>query len=179
MQMLARFIGMLLVAGALGLGSALYLTSERGAQAQGPWRMWVSGVMPEQSLYALTHFSTHATLTPDINQMAIFTASSDSDGRRLDGDCVYVISGSLPPARWWSLSVRDDGSRLLSSGHVITGADGAFSAQVSRQAVPGNWLQLADDGAFELVLRFHGPTGLLKDDPERASLPAIRKGDCP
>jgi hypothetical protein len=179
MRMLARFIAMLLAAMALGLGSALYFSGSQGGQANGPWRVWHSGVLPKQSPYALAHFARWSALTPDTNQMAVFTASTDSDGWGLDGDCAYIVSGSLPPARWWSLGLARDASAFLSSGNVITGADGAFAAQVSLQAKPGNWLRLKDDGDFALVLRFHGPSGLLKNDPQRASLPAIRRGECP
>lgn len=179
MRALTRFFIMLLAAGVAGLGSAAYFTGRYSAEENGPWRLWQSGVMPDQSLYVLAHFALGGALSPDTKQMAVFTAATDSDGRDLDGDCNYVVSGTLPPARWWSLSVGDDAANVLSSGNVITGADGAFSAHVSAEASPGNWLKLQDSGDFELVLRFHGPTGLVRDAPQRASLPAIRKGDCP
>jgi hypothetical protein len=170
---------MLLAAGALGLGSAGYLSGGYSAQKNGPWRIWPSGVMPDQSPYVLAHHVLGGALPPDTNQMAVFTTTTDSDGKDLDGDCIYIVSGALPPARWWSLGVAGGAPGALSSGNVITGADGAFRAHVSAQAMPGNWLKLQDDGGFELVLRFHGPTGLVKDDPQRATLPAIRKGECP
>ncbi len=174
-----RIALMLLAASVLGLGSANYIAGGYSAETNGPWRIWRSGVMPDQSPYVLAYFAARGALSPDTNQMAVFTATTDSDGNDLDGDCVYVVSGTLPPARWWSLGIVGDASRVLSSGNVITGADGAFSAHVSAQAMPGNWLALPNDGDFELVLRFHGPTGLLKDDPQRAGLPAIRMGECP
>lgn len=170
---------MLLAAGALGLGSAGYLSGDYRAQKNGPWRIWPSGVMPDQSPYMLAHHVLGGALPPDTNQMAVFIAATDSNGNDLDGDCSYVVSGTLPPARWWSLAVADDAASVLSSGNVITGADGAFSAHVSALATPGNWLKAPDGGGFELVLRFHGSTGLVKDDPARAALPAIRKGECP
>jgi hypothetical protein len=179
MQTRTHIAILLLAAGALGLGSAGYLAGGYGAVMNGPWRIWPSGVMPDQSPYVLAHFAARSALSPDTNQMAVFTATTDSDGNDLDGDCIYVISGTLPPARWWSLAVGDEASAVLSSGNVITGADGAFSAHAAAQAMPGNWLALSDSGDFELVLRFHGPTGLLKDNPQRATLPAIRKGECP
>jgi hypothetical protein len=170
---------MLLAAGALGLGSASYLVGGYSAEMNGPWRIWRSGIMPDQSPYVLAHFAARSALSPDTSQMAVFTATTDSDGNDLDVSCIYVISGTLPPTRWWSLAVGDEASTVLSSGNVITGADGAFSAHVSAQAMPGNWLVLPESGDIELVLRFHGPTGLLKDNPQRATLPTIAKGECP
>lgn len=174
-----RIAILLLASGIVGLGSAAYLSGDYSAQQNGPWRIWPSGVLPKQSPYILAHYVLGGVLAPDASQMAVFTATTDSDGEGLDGSCAYVVSGTLPPARWWSLAVSDSPSASLSSGNVITGPDGAFSAQVSALAKPGNWLALQVSGGFELTLRFHGPTGLLKDDPARAALPAIRKGECP
>lgn len=178
MRFAHRLAVLLLAASVLGIGSALYMSGTSRMSANGPWRILPSGVMPDQSPYALSHFAFRGMLSPDTSQMAVFTAATDSDGAGLDADCTYAVSGNLPPSRWWSLAVADDPAAVLSSGHVITGADGSFAARVSASAGPGNWLALSQSGGFELVLRFHGPAGALKDAPLRAALPAIRKGEC-
>ncbi|MDP4822701.1 MAG: DUF1214 domain-containing protein, partial [Aestuariivirgaceae bacterium] len=158
-----RIAATLLVSGSLGLGSAMYFYGSGSAEANGPWRIWISRVMPNQSPYALAHYALRGEVAPDTNQMIVFTAATDSDGAALNAACAYAVSGSMPPSRWWSLAVAGDDAAALSSGHVITGPDGAFSAQASRMATPGNWLRLnPDQDKFELVLRFHGPAGLLK-----------------
>lgn len=173
-----KIAGVLLVGGALGLASAGNRLSDNRALENGPWRIWPARVIPAASPYTLAHHLRHGRLPADASQSVIFTAANDSDGDALRASCDYLISGPMPPVRWWSLGV-ESGSAPLTSGRVVLGPDGTFQARMSRFAMPGNWLRSPDRGRFRVTFALFGPGGSLKDRPEKTELPQIRKdGDC-
>ena len=176
---LLRVLACMLGAWLLGLGSVhLALRASQG-QANGAWRVWLSPGGPLSSPYVQAHYFRALSLPPDSRQRLDFTAHADSSGARLDARCSYVISGNLPPARWWSLELEGAPAGAISSGRAVLNEDGSLTVHAAALAMPGNWLKLPRGGSFGLVLRFHGPQGQLRRAPLQASLPEIRREDCP
>jgi len=93
-----------------------------------------------------------------------FLARTDSQNRALNGRCDYVLTGPMPPARYWTVAVfTPDGSLLdtvngrhgFTSGEVLRNAGQPVEIAFSSQARPGNWLPIAADGSFVIALRLY------------------------
>lgn len=176
---LARLLAAALAALALGLGSAHVLLTSSSGQANGPWRVWLAGARPLASPYTNAHYFRVGSLPPDSRQRLEFTASTDGSGQGLNARCTYIISASMPAARWWSLEVEGKPEGAISSGKAVLDENGGLTVRAAALAVPGNWLKLPRSGAFALTLRFYGPQGELRRTPLEASLPVISREDCP
>jgi hypothetical protein len=116
------------------------------------------------------------------------SATVDSAGARLDSSCSYRIGAVTAQARLWTLSLYDgDGAPVSSdlgrssftSAEILRDTDGKFVVTLSREARPGNWLQLPRSGPFSLVLRLYdtpAATGSAALDP--AAFPPIERQEC-
>lgn len=91
-------------------------------------------------------------------------AERDSTGQRLDATCTYRLEGTMPAARYWSVTVTDRNGRLipnLAERHGFTSAELIYPhgrpvrIMLSPQAQPGNWLPLAGEGPIAITLRFY------------------------
>src|SRR5690606_2328288 len=112
-----------------------------------------------------------------------FLATTDSDNRRLDRGCRYRIDGSTPPARFWTLApvapdsgapiTRPDGPADFHSARLARAGDGSVELYVSRTLAPQNWLEIAGEGAFDLVLTLYDTSSLSGAGANVATLPAI------
>ncbi len=117
-----------------------------------------------------------------------FTATRDSGGSHLSGDCTYEIRGTAFPALWWNLSAfKADGDKMpnktgrasFSSGNITTAPDGAFSVRLSPEVQPGNWLPSQKGARVVLrltILKPLNPDALLKSAQD--SLPEISLTEC-
>lgn len=92
------------------------------------------------------------------------TATSDASGYDLGGSCTYRISGSMPGANYWTLTVyRSDGTTSeteglrssFTSAEIIRFDGQPIDIALSAKAQPGNWLPIPPKQAFILVLRLY------------------------
>ena len=110
---LGRTISAALVGTALGL-FATWLTIVRvarpGGVENGPWRTDVEAGNPRGNPYTRARVALHGFLALNAGETVYYTATHDGEGHRLDGRCVYEISGHDPDARWWSTTAygRDE-----------------------------------------------------------------------
>jgi hypothetical protein len=162
-----RAIAVALCGWALGLGltaAALNSGYGFGALRIGPWTAWpqIGGLDIDPYARAALARRGEAPLGKDEGMM--FVAETDSSGAPLEGRCEYRLSGPLPAARFWTISLADSGGEPLvnptgrqfyGSTYLLRREGGAFEIAVSRAARPGNWLSPGDAGAFLIVLRLY------------------------
>ncbi len=106
-----------------------------------------------------------------------FQLMQDNSGNPLRRECHYTLSGTTPPARFWTLSAQDEKRRTIKSGNGGTGAffsqtllrsqDGSFAIDISSQPASGNWMTITGSGQMRLVLRLYdtpitGSAGLVE-----------------
>jgi hypothetical protein len=91
-------------------GGVENLESILGVSWMGPWRTDVGAGNPRGNPYTRARVALHGFLALNAGETVYYTAAHDSEGRRLDGRCVYEISGHDPDARWWSITAygRDE-----------------------------------------------------------------------
>lgn len=167
---------------------ALRATVGFGAIALGPWVAFPAAQTEAADPYAKAHRARDGDLLLGSAEGLSFRAATDSEGRRLTGACDYEITGMTPPARFWTLHpVSPDSRRIaparglpgsLNSWTVLRRGDGSFTITVSAKARPGNWLSVATEGGFDLILTLldtptAGSSGVLD-----LTMPGIARRDC-
>lgn len=116
------------------------------------------------------------------------TAEQDRDGQPLDGRCAYRLTGAMPAARFWTLSLTTpDGRPIITpiqragftSGEIIRSGDGRFAIEIGPRPLAGNWLPSPEKGRFILTLRFYEtPLSATATVLEERMLPEIRREAC-
>ena len=176
---------------ALGL-TATFFAVERGlgfgAVRAGPWTGWPKAGSRDADPYARAVLSRTGETPLGVAEGLGFTARTDSDGALLDPRCDYSVSGAVPAARWWTLTVLTPEGRFfdtpskihgLTSAEVVRDADGAFEIVLSRAARPGNWLQIAGETPFILMLRVYDTTmSATSSAIDARSMPVIARRAC-
>ncbi len=168
--------------------AALDATVGFGAIRLGAFEAFPQAQTGDADPYARSHRSKAGKLLFGSAEGLAFIARVDDEGDRLDPACTYVISGLTPPARFWTLFATDLDDQPLNPGEdlpagqnswsVLRGVDGSFRVSVSQNAQPGNWIALAANRPFKLVLN-------LLDTPTAGSsgvvdlvMPAVTKAGC-
>jgi hypothetical protein len=187
---LGMTISAALVGTALGL-FATWLTVVRfavpGGVANGPWRADIAAGNPRGNPYTRAKVALHGFLALNSRETVYYTATHDSDGDRLDGRCVYELSGHDPDARWWSITAygRDEflipnpaNRYSVSKTTVAREPSGGFLVRVGGANDAANWIALAP-GRFSLSLRLYNPGPRVVLDPAHVALPTVRRVSCP
>lgn len=179
------FIGTL-----VGLVTAQHAVSGRYgvvAETKGAWTAWTRAAEARLDPYTRAHHLSYGLVPSNRFETLEYEARVDDAGRPLDEDCTYVVSGSIPQARWWSLSaLAPDGQaemageprRGLVSGELVYEADQSFRIGVSRELQPGNWLRPSDSGDLILLMRLYSPATAVLRSPLAADLPSIERRVC-
>ena len=94
----------------LGVGSAwLWLTRTDPAGTRiGPWLVNLEAGSSDASTYTRARIALKALLALDRRETLYYIAQQDDAGRLLRSNCRYLISGSIPAARWWSVTAYAD-----------------------------------------------------------------------
>ena len=191
MPFLTRFLLFVGIALALGLGSA-WRTVSHGFFAStvrfGPWAFWSRQGTADADPYTIAHIAREGTVPITAASAMTFTATRDSAGARLSGDCTYEVRGYSVPALWWSIAAfRSDGEVMrnktgrssFSSANISAAPDGSFLMRLSPEVQPGNWLPAERGRRVVLrleILRPLSPDNLLKSGED--ILPAITLVEC-
>lgn len=127
--------------------------------------------------YALGYFINQGQVPPPSSSRH-YIRSSDDGGNPLRNDCIYQLSGAIPKARHWTLSVAANNSTFasLSSSDVIFEPDGKITVVLSVQPEGGNWLTLPGRGTPSLSLTLHDV--LSPPDDGTLKLPSIKRLGC-
>ncbi|GAC1330684.1 MAG: DUF1214 domain-containing protein [Beijerinckiaceae bacterium] len=183
---LAALIGI-----ALGLG-ATFVTLERGfgfgAVRAGPWTAWPRAGAADIDPYARAVLSRTGEIPLATAQGVAFYARSDESGASLSGACDYLVTGAVPAARFWTMTLTDSNGRLIenaarrygfTSSEVLRHGDGAFEIAVASEARPGNWLPSEAGRRFVLVLNLYDAiTSASTSGLAGAATPTIKRGRC-
>lgn len=189
---LALYIAIVLAGGLFLGGLSAQFAIERtygiGAIKTGTWRAWpfVGGL--EIDPYTAARSTIEGQIPLGAGEGLTFEAADDSDGRRLQRNCSYRLMGNTPATQVWTLTAysldgrlirNEDGraSAMLSS-NVVRNPD--FSLQISIGDFPssGNWMRLAGNGEFKLVLRLYDTPTTSSAGLSEPSMPKIERLEC-
>jgi hypothetical protein len=191
MPFLTRFLLFVAITLTLGLGSAwravnhgFFATSDRF----GPWAFWFREGTGEADPYTIAHIARQGVLPITAASAMTFTATRDSAGSRLSGDCTYEVRGSAVPALWWNIAVFSQDGEIMpsktgrssfSSANILAAPDGAYTVRLSPDVQPGNWLPAARGNRVVLrlnILRPLNQDAFLRSGAE--ALPEITLLEC-
>ncbi len=169
-----------------GAGSVWLMLEEVedfGALAVGQWTVNPIEGTPEADPYAKARFAREGKLALGAAEGVQFVTARDTDGQLLRGSCDYIVSGSLPTARFWTLyAVEADASappqRALQSLALLRQSGGAFAISLSRYPAPGNWLRIETAGPYRLVLSIYDTPTVSSADLAGVTLPNIVRERC-
>ena len=188
--MLGSFFAFLLAA-ALGLG-ATWLALTRGVAfggvTIGAWTAWPKNGTTDIDPYARAIVAQTGRLPTGAGDGVAFFARTDDQGRPFDGRCQVRVSGTTPPARFWTLTLYDHDGRLVansltrygfSSQEIVRRSDGSFEITIAPRARAGNWLPTGGVEGYVLVLRLYDtPVGVAARTGREAPMPAIVQEGC-
>lgn len=184
----------LVLAIAIGGGaySAMYAIENDiglGTQHFGPWAAHPGRGGVSDDPYSRARLARSGEIPLGPAEGMQFTATADTSGTAFDGNCAYRITGTVPPARYWTLyatargtaqvvSGRQDLPAALHSRQVMRRPDNSFDITVASSARPGNWLPLNGNGPMQLVLTLYGTPVSTDNSLSEITLPEIVRGDC-
>ena len=179
---------------ALGLiGGAAYAVQKvrgglnDGLVTNGAWETGKSFGTLDASALTRAKVALSGLLALPAKEAMYFTATRDSDGRKLDGRCTYDVRGGQLDGRWWSVTLYEGEGWLVKNAAnrwsipasaVSTDAQGRWSFTVSPDAQFGSWLPTGSVEAFDLTLRLYHPSADIIKSPEKAQLPIIDRKGC-
>jgi len=191
-RLIVGFLFAFVVAAGLGLGAtwlALSKGLEFGSVTIGAWTAWPKNGTTDIDPYARAVLAQTGRLPVGSGDGVSFVARGDDQGRAFDGRCDVVVSGTSPPARFWTLTLYDPDGRLVAnsvnrygftSQEIVRHADGSFDIVVAPRARAGNWLPTGGTDRYVLVMRFYDtPVGVASRTGREAPMPAITAGACP
>ena len=161
---------------------ALLERSDPETAARAGWRALASDAGASVDPYTRARLSREGGLPLARAEGVAFVSGADAQGRALDASCRYRLTGTLPPARRWSLWVEPrvgDPARpsALHSQGTMRERDGRLVIEASSTVRPGNWLALPTGGPFLLRLALYDAPSARTDAGGRGLL-AIRRVSC-
>ncbi len=154
----------------------------------GPWRAIPRQDNGDADPYALAAIARSSLLPLGAAEGMAFVASTTSEGTELSSRCDITITGPMPSARAWTVSLLDPAGYpvrgqiarfAFTSAEVLREMGRPVSIAVAPAARSGNWLPTGSAGRYLIMLRLYD-TGLsaIGTVLDAAALPSIRKGSC-
>jgi hypothetical protein len=183
----ARWLGLSLLAVAIGLGSAwlaLRSVSAFGVAA-GPWRVSTLAGSADADLYTRARVALGGLLALNRSETMYYVAGTDSSGHPLRSRCSYRVSGAPPAARWWSVTAYAEDFHLFANEqrrYSLNGAGARLDAEgrfalVSGPMAPADaslpWLPTPGDRGLIFALRVYNPAPALQAAPAALLAPLI------
>ncbi len=191
MPFLTRFFIFAAIALIVGFGSAWRAVNHgffASANRYGPWAFWIREGTADADPYTIAHVARQGVLPITTASEMVFSATRDSAGSHLSGDCTYEIRGTSVPALWWGLAAfKSDGGIMpnktgrsgFTSANMLTAPDGTFTVRLSPDVQPGNWIPAERGSRVVLrlsILRPLSPDSFLKSGGD--ILPEINLMEC-
>lgn len=186
------FLLTLVIGAALGLGLTWVTTVNGygpGLIRSGPWEAWPKAGTEEADPYARAALARAGELPLELADGLAFVTSTDSKGAALDGRCDIRLSGGIPQARFWTLTVTDARGRLIdnaalrsgfTSTEVVWNRDGTLDIALGPRARAGNWLPTGGRERIVLTLRLYDtPVGLASRTSDAPEMPLLVTERCP
>jgi hypothetical protein len=182
-----------------GFGSAWHMLTRAdppGAIRAGVWITWPRQGAMDADPYSRAVIARQGLLPLGLGEGLALFARHDDAGDALDGRCRYRLSGRLPPARAWTLTLTDRSGRLplleadsgrnppwprtgFTSAEVLRDEAGRIAVTVSPMLSSGDWLPSPSRGTFQLVLRLYDtPVAGSATALDNAALPTLVKTGC-
>src|SRR5712664_3501622 len=108
----------LAIAAAIGLGAtwvALTRGTAYGGVTIGAWTAWPKNGTPGIDPYARAMVARSGELPVGSGDGVTFYARADDAARPFDGRCDVALSGTTPPARFWTLTLYDPEGKLFAN----------------------------------------------------------------
>jgi hypothetical protein len=175
---------------AVGAGGAWYRIQtgfNSGRLANGVWSTALNYGTSSTGSVTRASVALHGLLALPSTETVYWNASTDSEGRPLDGSCTYAMTGKALDARWWSVTYYDRNGYLVANPANIWSFSGASIAPAEQQGwkvtigpdkPEGHWLPSAKGQAFELTLRMYNPGPGFRAAPKGLALPVVKRERC-
>ncbi|MBB3769783.1 hypothetical protein FHS55_000369 [Angulomicrobium tetraedrale] len=186
------FILTLAIGAVVGLGLTWFTTVKGYGPASirsGAWEAWPKAGAEDADPYARAALARAGELPLELADGLAFVARTDDAGMPLDGRCDIRLTGSLPQARFWTLTVTDPRGRLIdnpakrsgfTSPEVVWNRDGTLDLLLGPRARPGNWLPTGARERIVLTLRLYDtPVGLARRTSDAPAMPRLVTERCP
>ena len=182
----------LIIATTVGLGTT-WMTATRGVNVGtikiGAWTARPKTGTSDIDPYSRASVARSGELPVGTGDGVMFTATTDDNGRALDGRCDVVVKGVTPAARFWTMTIYDPKGRLVAnslqrygftSQEIVRGSDGSFELRVTSRSRAGNWLPTGGLDRYMLALRLYDtPVGVGTRTQKDAPMPSIATVGCP
>ena len=136
-----------------------------GAVYVGGWTTFPDMATQDANPYSRARAARDGLLALGRGEGLALAATQDSAGDALRRDCAYIVEGTMPAARLWTLHAADPlgaaiptGTRrddFLSSWAVLFLPDDSLAITVGARPAPGNWLAASGSGPMQLVLTLY------------------------
>lgn len=174
--------------GAASVWYALQAQEGVGAVTIGSWTAYPSVGAPDADPYSKARAAREGLLALGRAEGIFFLAGRDASGEPLSRKCSYLVEGSAPPARFFTLYAADRSLRLLpgekrrpaalQSLDLLRNPDNSFVVAVGPDATPGNWLPVSGAGPMTLVLTFYDTPVAGSIGVEDVLLPQVLRTGC-
>ncbi len=191
MRFLLGSLTTFLIGAVLGLGAtwlALNHNTAFGAVGVGAWTSWPKTGTSDIDPYARATIARTGELPVGLGDGVAFFARADDAGEPLDGRCEVAVTGTTPPARFWTVTIYDHDGGLIAnatnrygftSQEITRKADGTFEILISSRARPGNWLPTSGIERYTMVLRLYDtPVGVATRASREVPMPAVTRRAC-
>ncbi|WP_026381218.1 DUF1214 domain-containing protein [Afifella pfennigii] len=155
----------------------------------GAWKGWPRAGTPDEDPYSRAMLARTGELALGSSEGLKLLARTDDAGGALSGRCRYTVTGQLPAARLWTLTVESDqganlpppsrGARAIGSDQIVRNADGSFTVALAPSPQPGNWLSTEGSASIRLAARLYDTTARTVTVLTDFSVPSINKEACP
>ncbi|MBS7542028.1 DUF1214 domain-containing protein [Ancylobacter oerskovii] len=186
------FILTLVIGAVVGLGLTWFATANGygpGLVRAGAWKAWPKAGTEEADPYARAALARAGELPLELADGLAFVAVTDDAGRPLDGRCDIRLSGTVPQARFWTLTLTDRDGNLVdnaadrhgfTSTEVVWNRDGMVDVVLGPRARAGNWLPTGARDRLALTLRLYdAPVGLASRTSDAPEMPKLITERCP
>jgi len=189
----------LIISAALGSGYAIYELKNMGQNSDfmlynGPWRVNPSMDLKNPKQRALIAMVGLFALRE--SEVIYYTAIIDSEGEPLSSEHDYILTGTVPEARYWSYTLYGKDNFLIPNPDKIYAYNGAsiqytpkdtlqpeienqsqatYSLFISNQPKDQNWLPSGDNDQLALTLRLYNASPSVYNDLTGIPLPEIVK----
>ncbi len=192
MRLIVNLIVICMIAAGVGLGLTFYAVRHPLALdviQDGAWEAIANEGGPDVDAYALAALAHRGEAPLSIADGLAFRATEDEDGNPLSAACSYIISGTVPPVRVWSLAAFDENGRPFpnaaqrfgyTNADTLRDSEGAIRIALSAVTHPGDWIPVSPDAkVITLQLRLYDTTAAAISGGRSApELPGIARTGC-